>query len=195
MGRQGRKAWFALVLPVAFVLPFTWSAASAAPVLPGTDVRYDDPTNTFVIDDTRCDGRSAALTVVIGGHPTRFPVGDDCGTVQRLRISAEEDLPCLAHTPASASSSASSPDRGANAQFQSDGDRLGLDDVKCDNHSVYIDYYLSGHKRTFSNTQGCNTTALWLNLGVPEGQNISWRVCTKYQIGADSCTAYISDQA
>lgn len=98
--------------------------------------------------------------------------------------------------PASADSSAYSSDNGAYGEFTSQGERFFLDDIKCDNSSVYITYNVgSGSNQRFENTQGCNTPGLTLNLSVAEGTDVDWQVCTNIQLAPDNCSPWIDDQA
>lgn len=105
-------------------------------------------------------------------------------------------LTVLGSLPASADSSATSTDGGAYGSFTSYGEKFFLDDIKCDSHSVYINYSLAGGStQRFENTQGCNTPGLTLNLSVAEGTRVEWRVCTNIQLAPDNCSPWITDRA
>jgi hypothetical protein len=98
--------------------------------------------------------------------------------------------------PAWADTSASSPDGGANGAFHSLGEHFILDDVKCDNHAVYIDWQKSGVNQTrINNTQGCNTPAQDTNLSITDGTSIRWKVCTNIPLQTDPCSTWLSDVA
>lgn len=97
-------------------------------------------------------------------------------------------------SPVHASSSATSPDGGAAGAFTSLGEVFSLDDIKCDSHSVYIEYEIAdGDNKRFSNTKGCNTPASKLDLSIAEGRSVDWKVCTNIQFGSDRCSPWIDD--
>lgn len=130
----------------------------------------------------------AQVSVVTRRPQTARKVGVSAAIVAALTV--------LGSVPASADSSATSTDGGAYGSFTSYGEKFFLDDIKCDSHSVYINYSVAGGStQRFENTQGCNTPGLTLNLSVAEGTRVEWRVCTNIQLAPDNCSPWITDRA
>jgi hypothetical protein len=99
----------------------------------------------------------------------------------------------LVASPSSATSyTRGSPDHGASATYVDTTNTMRVGDTKCDGRYVYVLYGFTSSIPTnptrFEWHGGCNTGT---SFGVGgSGSWITWRVCTNYSGGPDSCSGW-----
>jgi hypothetical protein len=100
----------------------------------------------------------------------------------------------LTATTASASGGAVSPDLAAYAYYYSSVNRFVVSDELCDGRYVYVHYGLGAsvpaNPYRWEYHGGCGTSG---QFSVSGTGYITWRVCTNYVGGPDSCSRWRTD--